>query len=57
MDFVAPENVGKCIQLTEEFRKLPPDHKASEDKLEVFLSNAVIPFSMPYIQSLLDRNR
>ncbi|XP_049376152.1 lysine-specific demethylase JMJ25-like isoform X30 [Solanum stenotomum] len=33
--FVSPENVGECIRLTEEFRKLPQDHVAKEDKLEV----------------------
>ncbi|XP_069144199.1 uncharacterized protein [Solanum lycopersicum] len=31
--FVSPENVGECIRLTEEFRKLPQDHVAKEDKL------------------------
>lgn len=35
MDFVSPENIKECIRLTEEFRKLPIDHKAREDKLEV----------------------
>ncbi|XP_049373848.1 lysine-specific demethylase JMJ25-like [Solanum verrucosum] len=33
--FVSPENVGECIRLTEEFRKLPQDHVAKEDKLEI----------------------
>ncbi|XP_039056700.1 lysine-specific demethylase JMJ25-like isoform X2 [Hibiscus syriacus] len=35
LDFVSPENVQECIRLTEEFRLLPKDHKAKEDKLEV----------------------
>lgn len=35
MDFVSPENVPECMRLTEEFRVLPPNHKAKEDKLEV----------------------
>ncbi|XP_050215447.1 lysine-specific demethylase JMJ25-like [Mercurialis annua] len=35
MDFVSPENVGECIRLTEEFRLLPQNHLAKEDKLEV----------------------
>lgn len=35
LDFVSPENVGECIRLTEEFRELPPNHRANEDKLEV----------------------
>lgn len=35
MDFVSPENLHECIRLTEEFRRLPKNHKAREDKLEV----------------------
>ncbi|XP_043702150.1 lysine-specific demethylase JMJ25-like [Telopea speciosissima] len=35
MDFVSPENVGECFRLTDEFRKLPKNHKAREDKLEI----------------------
>ncbi|PON52136.1 Zinc finger, RING-type domain containing protein [Parasponia andersonii] len=35
VDFVSPENVGECLCLTEEFRQLPKNHKAREDKLEI----------------------
>lgn len=35
MDFVSPENVRECVQLTEEFRLLPKNHRSKEDKLEV----------------------
>lgn len=35
LDFVSPENVGECFRLTEEFRVLPPNHRANEDKLEI----------------------
>lgn len=35
MDFVSPENISECFRLTEEFRKLPSNHSAKEDKLEV----------------------
>ncbi|XP_072982257.1 lysine-specific demethylase JMJ26 isoform X1 [Typha latifolia] len=35
LDFVSPENVKECIRLTEEFRLLPTNHRAKEDKLEV----------------------
>ncbi|XP_051124201.1 lysine-specific demethylase JMJ25-like [Andrographis paniculata] len=35
LDFVSPENVGECIRLSEEFRILPQNHRAKEDKLEV----------------------
>lgn len=34
-DFVSPENIGECLRLTEEFRQLPRNHKAREDKLEI----------------------
>lgn len=44
MDFVSPENISECFRLTEEFRKLPSNHSAKEDKLEVkkMLVHAVI---------------
>ncbi|XP_040376593.1 lysine-specific demethylase JMJ25-like [Oryza brachyantha] len=35
LDFVSPENVGECVRLTDEFRRLPSSHKAKEDKLEI----------------------
>ncbi|KAK9134741.1 hypothetical protein Syun_014071 [Stephania yunnanensis] len=35
LDFVSPENVEECIRLTEDFRVLPENHRAKEDKLEV----------------------
>ncbi|XP_062013297.1 lysine-specific demethylase JMJ28 isoform X2 [Rosa rugosa] len=35
LDFMSPENVTECIQLTDEVRLLPEDHKAKVDKLEV----------------------
>lgn len=35
LDFMSPENVIECIQLTDEVRLLPEDHKAKADKLEV----------------------
>lgn len=42
LDFVSPENVAECIRLTEEFRVLPKNHRAKEDKLEV--SNILLPY-------------
>lgn len=36
LDFVSPENVVECIRLTNEFRLLPKDHCAKDDKLEVW---------------------
>ncbi|KAF9596149.1 hypothetical protein IFM89_007467 [Coptis chinensis] len=35
IEFVSPENVNECIHLAQEFRELPQDHIAKEDKLEV----------------------
>jgi lysine-specific demethylase 3 len=35
LEFVSPENVTECIQLIDELRQLPEDHKAKVDKLEV----------------------
>ncbi|WOL07679.1 lysine-specific demethylase JMJ25-like isoform X1 [Canna indica] len=35
LDFVSPENVKECLHLTEEFRVLPTNHRAKEDKLEI----------------------
>ncbi|XP_042027372.1 lysine-specific demethylase JMJ25-like [Salvia splendens] len=35
LDFVSPENIKECVRLTEEFRILPHNHRAKEDKLEV----------------------
>lgn len=32
---MAPESVEECLRLTQEFRRLPKDHRSSEDKLEV----------------------
>ncbi|XP_071912894.1 lysine-specific demethylase JMJ27 isoform X6 [Coffea arabica] len=34
LDFVSPENVGEGFRMTEEFRVLPQNHRAKEDKLE-----------------------
>ena len=35
LDFVSPENAHRCVQLTEQFAKLPRYHHLSEDKLQV----------------------
>ncbi|XWS32037.1 hypothetical protein CRYUN_Cryun23aG0126600 [Craigia yunnanensis] len=35
MNFVSPDNIEECIRLTNEFRMLPKNHRAKEDKLEV----------------------
>ncbi|OMO65023.1 hypothetical protein COLO4_31627 [Corchorus olitorius] len=35
LDFVSPENVTECIQLIDELRLLPEDHKAKAEKFEM----------------------
>lgn len=35
IDFVSPENVSKCYELTQEFRRLPETHVNHEDKLQI----------------------
>ena len=35
LDFVSPENAHRCVQLTDQFAKLPRGHHLSEDKLQV----------------------
>ncbi|XP_006391906.2 lysine-specific demethylase JMJ25 isoform X2 [Eutrema salsugineum] len=40
VDFVSPENIHECLRLTEEFRQLPKNHRAREDKLEVLMRQA-----------------
>ncbi|PIA58803.1 hypothetical protein AQUCO_00500620v1 [Aquilegia coerulea] len=34
-DFVSPENLNECVHMAQEFRELPHNHRAKEDKLEV----------------------
>ena len=34
-DFVSPENVAHCFQLTQEFRALSDTHTNHEDKLQI----------------------
>ncbi|KAK4259047.1 hypothetical protein QN277_005422 [Acacia crassicarpa] len=34
-DFVSPENLDECLRLTNQFRQLPKNHRAREDKLEI----------------------
>ncbi|MCL7026176.1 hypothetical protein MKW94_025941, partial [Papaver nudicaule] len=54
VDFVSPENVPECMRLAEEFRLLPWNHGAKEDKLEVkkmtlhAIKNAVDTVEDPY---------
>lgn len=52
LDFVSPENVQECIWLTEEFRLLPKNHRAKEDKLEVFISVSTFLFMYVLLHSI-----
>lgn len=61
LDFVSPENVEECVRLTNEFRLLPMDHRAKEDKLEVILASIPgiviywsLNFSLEKCNSILD---
>lgn len=49
VDFVSPENVGECVRLTEEFRTLPQNHRAKEDKLEVLCLFLSILFNQQFV--------
>lgn len=53
LDFVSPDNVQECVRLTEEFRLLPKNHRAKEDKLEVPLSIVVVAF-LYFIEIVMD---
>ncbi|KAF3565612.1 hypothetical protein DY000_02010786 [Brassica cretica] len=33
--FLSPQSVEECIRLTQEYKRLPKDHKFSKDKLEI----------------------
>ncbi|XP_015696729.2 lysine-specific demethylase JMJ25-like isoform X2 [Oryza brachyantha] len=46
LDFVSPENVKECLSLTEDFRRLPKNHRAKEDKLEV---NKMVIYAIDHI--------
>lgn len=56
-DFVSPENVRYCLQLTDEFRNLPETHMNQEDKLQIknILYHA-IKDSLHYINLALEEN-
>lgn len=49
VDFVSPENIGECLRLTEEFRKLPKFHRVREDKLEVTKYHLIITFRFVFV--------
>lgn len=55
LDFVSPENVEECFRLTEEFRFLPKNHRAKEDKLEVPLFFTKFPGFDYLVVSLFTR--
>ena len=45
LEFVSPENVSESIQLIDEVRLLPKDHKAKVEKLEVDFILIIILFT------------
>ena len=42
LDFVSPESIHECIRLADEFRALPRNHVAKEDKLEVYIRVRIV---------------
>ncbi|MCO5569305.1 hypothetical protein L7F22_023017 [Adiantum nelumboides] len=52
LDFVSPENVDQCVRLAEEYRFLPRDHGAKEDKLEI--KKMVLHAALSAIEELND---
>ncbi|KAH6818065.1 hypothetical protein C2S51_001668 [Perilla frutescens var. frutescens] len=51
LDFVSPENIHSCFQLAEEFRLLPLNHRAKEDKLEVINESMFLLFKYEFESS------
>ncbi|KAG7587924.1 Zinc finger RING-type [Arabidopsis suecica] len=49
VDFVSPENIHECLRLTEEFRQLPKNHKAREDKLEASLLSLYLIYPFDFV--------
>lgn len=49
-DFVSPENLDECLRLTNQFRQLPKNHRAREDKLEVMCASNFLnyPFGISF---------
>ena len=54
LDFVSPENVQECVRLAEESRLLPKNHRAKEDKLEVYKN---LPNRIWKIEEILKNSR
>lgn len=55
LDFVSPENVTECIQLIEELRLLPENHKAKVDSIEVNYTSMLLASSVhayPFVDCL-----
>ncbi|CAN7089197.1 unnamed protein product [Brassica rapa subsp. narinosa] len=44
LGFISPESIEECIRLTQEYMRLPKDHKFSKDKLEVLLLYLIVVF-------------
>ncbi|RZC29518.1 Lysine-specific demethylase JMJ25, partial [Glycine soja] len=48
LEFVSPENVSECIQLIDEVRLLPEDHKAKVEKLEELITYLLLLMITPF---------
>ncbi|CAI9110366.1 OLC1v1010375C1 [Oldenlandia corymbosa var. corymbosa] len=51
LDFVSTENMSECVHLTKEFRRLPRNHRAKEDKLEI---TKMALHALDYAESFLE---
>ena len=53
-DFVSPEHIGRCLELTEDFRRLPPKHRRGDDLLGV---KDIMVHAVSHALSVLDRSQ
>ncbi|CAL9216183.1 unnamed protein product [Arabidopsis halleri] len=51
--FVSPENVGKCLRLSNEYHLLPPNHDSRDDKFEI---KKIIVFAMDQALKYLNQS-
>lgn len=48
-NFISPESLKDCVELTDELRLLPKEHMSKEDKLEV--EHALISFILVFMHT------
>ncbi|KAL7059978.1 hypothetical protein AAHC03_010150 [Spirometra sp. Aus1] len=55
VDFVSAEHVSQCLELTEEFRRLPRNHPSHEDKVQV--KNMIYHTVKDSLSTILETNQ